>query len=340
MNDMIAVCGCNCSQCPTYKKNLKTFEDRKRCSWGWEEYLNIRLSPEKLRLCDGCPIPDSQRNVYYLNCIVRKCALTNRIKNCAYCSSYPCEEVKNLHVTFAEDIRDKIAAKIGREIPDKDYFDFIEPYEGLKKLHVIHRTIDQNKIVEPKKFLLKSKIVEFPKGLSLSKKDNSILRSLYDLIGKISGPEHNVSFARREALKKKRPYMLTLLWTFGLYGRFMEKDDHFLTIDSKDFARQKNQRIYSKLKDLVHLFKNDGVCLELIPTAGEWLTSSGGLVITIGRTKNAAWVMTLSFDSNLFGRRGLLALQNYAKKLLASHDEKALDHFSKADMGVLYGKKS
>ena len=108
-NQMMAACGCNCSRCPTYKENLQTSENRMRCSRGWQEYLGIHLSPGKIRLCDGCQVPDEERNVYYLNCTVRKCAQENGIENCAYCSLYPCPEVKNLHVTFDPDIREKIS---------------------------------------------------------------------------------------------------------------------------------------------------------------------------------------------------------------------------------------
>jgi hypothetical protein len=37
-----------------------------------ERFLNIKLSPEKLRACDGCSIPDPDRKIYYLNCRIRK----------------------------------------------------------------------------------------------------------------------------------------------------------------------------------------------------------------------------------------------------------------------------
>ncbi len=39
MEEFTAKCGCNCINCLTYKENLKTNEDRKRCSWGWEKYF-------------------------------------------------------------------------------------------------------------------------------------------------------------------------------------------------------------------------------------------------------------------------------------------------------------
>ena len=335
MDEMIAKCGCNCSRCPTYKNNLQTPEDRKRCSWGWKEYLNIRLSPEKLRLCDGCQIPDEQRNVFYLNCIVRKCALSNGIKNCAYCSLYPCDEVKYLHTTFVENIREKTAATLGREIPDRDYYDFIEPYEGIKKLNTIRKTVGRNEIKEPKKFHLKSKIREFPSESLASKKDDPIIKSLYGLLAKINGPAPSVSFAKREALKRKRPYMNLLLWTFGLYGTFRKKDDAFLTIDSKDYAKLKNQRIYSKVKDYFQVYKDYGADFALIPLEEGWLSSSGGLRIKLGRREIPAWSMTLSFDSNLGGKNGLVALQDYSKKLSAKYGEKAFDYFVKSDLGVL-----
>jgi hypothetical protein len=335
MDKMIAKCGCDCSKCPTYKNNLQSPEDRKRCSWGWKKYLNIRLSPEKLRLCDGCQTPDDKRKVYYLNCIVRKCALSSGILNCAYCSAYPCDEVKYLHTTFDDNIREKITAKLGREIPDKDYSEFIEPYEGIKNLDRICVTIDRNEINEPKKFQLRSRIKEFPSEFLRSEREGLILKSLYDLLAKINGPVPDISFAKREALKRKRPYMNLLLWTFGLYGIFRKKDDAFLTIDSKDYANQKNQRIYSKLKDHFQIFKDYGANFSLEPLGEKWLTPSGGLQIKLGSRKDAAWIMTLSFDPNLNGRRGLIALQEYSKKLLNQYAEKAFDYFSNADMGVL-----
>jgi hypothetical protein len=162
-----------------------------------------------------------------------------------------------------------------------------------------------------------------------------ILKSLYDLLAKINGPVPDISFAKREALKRKRPYMNLLLWTFGLYGIFRKKDDAFLTIDSKDYANQKNQRIYSKLKDHFQIFKDYGANFSLEPLGEKWLTPSGGLQIKLGSRKDAAWIMTLSFDPNLNGRRGLIALQEYSKKLLNQYAEKAFDYFSNADMGVL-----
>jgi hypothetical protein len=332
MDKMIAKCGCNCSSCPTYKENLKTSEDRIRCSWGWKEYLGINLSPEKLRLCDGCQVQDQMRKVYYLNCIVRKCAMKNGIENCAYCSLYPCEEVKNLHVTFAPDFKEKTEERLGKNIPNKDYLDFIECYEGSQYLDNIRKKIDKNEIVEFKKFSIKSKLLPFPDN---SKKFN--YRFLYNLIYKISGPVDNISFAEREFLKKKRPNMLKLLWTFGLYGNFDKNNANILIINSLDYAKEKNQCMYDKLMDYFDCLKNYGINLKLTPLIEEgWLTPTGGIRVKIRHREKPIWIMTLSFDSNIGGKKVLTALNEYSKKLLSKYGEKAFKHFSRANMKALF----
>ena len=316
MNEIIAKCGCNCSKCPTYKENLKSKEDRIRCSWGWKRYLNISLSPEKLRLCDGCQISDEKRKVYYLNCTVRKCAIENNIENCAYCSLYPCNELKNLHVTFAPDFKEKVEKSLGKKIPRKDYLDFIKCYEGLNYLDEIRNTIGKNEIVEFEKFSIQSKLTPFPENIK--EKDKLIYESLYNLIAKINGIIDDLSFAYREGLKKKRPQMLTLLWTFGLYGKFNKKDDEFLTINSLDYAKEKNQSMYNKLMDYFGILEGFGANIVIKPLIENvWLTPTGGIRVKIGHKEKPIWVMTLSFDSDIGGKEGLVALGEYSKKLLS-----------------------
>ena len=109
--------------------------DRRICSSGWEKYLNIKLSPEKLRACDGCSIADPERNIYYLNCRIRKCAMINGIENCAYCSGYPCEELTKTHSVQKIYNREDFIKKTGKEITETDYRRFIEPYAGLCHLN-------------------------------------------------------------------------------------------------------------------------------------------------------------------------------------------------------------
>jgi hypothetical protein len=335
MNEIIAKCGCNCSRCPTYKENLKTKEDRIHCSWGWKRYLNINLSPKKLRLCDGCQVGDDIRKVYYLNCIVRKCVMENGIENCAYCSLYPCDEVKNLHITFDPHFKEKVEKRLGQKILHKDYLDFIECYEGIQYLDNIRKKLDRKEITAFKKFSIQSKLFPFPEDIK--KKDRLVYKSLYKLIEKINGAVENLSFAGREALNKKRPQLLTLLWTFGLYGKFNKKDDNFLTINSLDYAKEKNQSMYNKLINYFDILKDYGVYLKLTPSIEKgWVTPTGGLRVKIGRKEEPIWIMTLSFNSSIGGKELLVALGEYSKELLSKYGEKAFKYFSKVDMKVLF----
>ena len=118
MKNNIAKCGCDCYNCSTYKENIRTNEDGNKCSAGWEKFLDIKLSPEKLRLCDGCSVPDSERKTYYLNCKIRKCAMINEIENCAFCAGFPCDELLKAHSIQKINNRDDFIKKTGKEISE------------------------------------------------------------------------------------------------------------------------------------------------------------------------------------------------------------------------------
>ncbi len=260
--------------------------------------------------------------------------MENGIENCAYCSLYPCDEVENLHITFDPHFKEKVEKRLGKKIPHKDYLDFIECYEGLNYLDNIRKKLDKNEIVKFKKFEVQSKLVPFPEDIK--KKDRLVYRSLYNLIEKINGSVENLSFAHREAIKKKRPNMLTLLWTFGLYGEFKNSNEKFLTINSLDYAKEKNQCYYDRLMNYFDILKGYGVHLAITPLTDDgWITPTGGLRVKIGKKETPIWVMALSFDPNIGGGKSLAALGEYSKKLSSKYGKKAFKHFSRADMEVL-----
>ena len=176
MKDLFAKCGMNCGRCSTYKENLKTEEDRQRCSDAWKKYFNIRLSPEKLRLCDGCQTPDHENPVRYINCHARKCAIFNSVETCAHCSAYPCEDAAQHSLTT--DAIQKMTDRLGSPIPQEDYIAFLEPYEGQKHLDTIRLSLTSEKIVEMKAVSFKPKIIDFPDNLALSKEESSELKTV------------------------------------------------------------------------------------------------------------------------------------------------------------------
>jgi hypothetical protein len=327
MKDLFSKCGCNCGRCPSYKENLQTGEDRQRCSDGWYKYLGIRLSPGKLRLCDGCQAPDDGHPVRYLSCYVRKCAVRNGVETCAHCSVYPCEDVKNLHAIQRADAKERIVARLGTPIPEEDYLAFIEPYEGIKHLDTIRASLGPEDIVEMTKVSVKPKIVDFPDDLPFSKEETSAFEALHRILASVESV-NDVSYARQAALKKRRRHLLKVLWAFGCFGELEEEGGSHLVMDSETYLSQRIHSSYSRVKDYFKALEGYGVHCEHVPlTEGGWLTPTGAL-------RKSGWCMKMSFDDDAGGVSALKALRSYTAKL-EKYGERAFRYFSKADMRVL-----
>jgi len=328
MKDLFSKCGANCGRCPSYKENLQTDEDRQRCSDGWHKYLGFRLSPGKLRLCDGCQAPDDENPVRYQNCYVRRCAVRNDVETCAHCSTYPCEDVKSLHEIQGADARERIAARLGTPIPAEDYLAFIEPYEGLKHLDEIRASLAPEDIVEMTKVSVKPRVADFPDGLPFSEEETSAFEALHRLLAAVESAD-GVSYARQAALKKRRQHLLKMLWAFGLFGELKEEGGSHLVIDSETYLAQKIHSSYSRVKDYFKTLEGYGVHCEHVPLTEEgWLTPGGAL-------RRGGWFMKMSFDDDAGGVSALEALQSYAARLDERYGGRAFRYFSRGDMGVL-----
>ena len=328
MKNLFSKCGCNCGRCPSYKENLQTDEDRQRCSDGWYKYLGIRLSPGKLRLCDGCQAPDDENPVRYQNCYVRKCVIRNGVETCAHCSEYPCEDVKNLHEIQRAGARDRITVRLGAPIPEEDYLAFIEPYEGLKHLDEIRASLGPEDIVEMTKVSVKPRVADFPDDLPFSEEETSTFEALHRLLAAVESIE-DVSYARQAALKKRRQHLLKLLWAFGRFGELKEEGGSHLVIDGETYLAQKIHSSYSRVKDYFKALEEYGVrCVHVPLTEEGWLTPGGAL-------RKGEWFMEMSFDDDAGGVSALKALQSYTAKLDEKYGERAFRYFSKGDMRVL-----
>ncbi|MFB0534156.1 MAG: DUF3795 domain-containing protein [Anaerolineae bacterium] len=327
MKELLAKCGCNCGRCPSYKGNLRTDEDRQRCSDGWYKYLGFRLSPGKLRLCDGCQASDDDDPVRYQNCYVRKCAIRNGVETCAHCSGYPCEDVKTLHEIQRAGARERIAARLGTPIPEEDYLAFIEPYEGIKHLDEIRASLGLEDIVEMTKVSSRPSIVDFPDDLPFSEEETSAFEALHRLLAAVESIE-GVSYARQAALKKRRRHLLKMLWAFGRFGELEEGGSH-LVIDSETYLAQGIHSGYSRMKDYFGVLEEYRVHCEHVPLTKEgWLTPTGAL-------RKGRWFIKMSFDDDAGGVSALNALQSYTTRLHEEYGQRAFRYFSKADMRVL-----
>lgn len=319
----IGKCGCDCCTCPTYKANIRTIEDRKKCSAGWTKYLNIKLSPEKLRACDGCSIPDSERNTYYLNCIIRKCAMLNEIENCAYCSGFPCPELLKVHSIQKINNQDEFTNETGIMISENDYRLFIEPYAGLNRLNKIKKTLCDKDYRDYQQFSTKGKFAPFIDFAG----DRGCLKVMYALLTTI-GVEQNISFARQQTLKRKREQLLKILWTIFYYGTPSKSLDS-LELDAKTFLAQKISAMYNALLEYFSDLKKYDIQAEVIPLIEKgWLTPRGGL-------REKGWIIRLRFGESLGGFKTLAAFKNYVIRLEKKYGNKAYRLFNMADVRIM-----
>jgi hypothetical protein len=328
MKKTLAKCGCNCRNCPTYKENLKMVDDGKRCSLGWEKYLNIRLSPEKLRLCDGCNLPDKERRVFYLNCRVRKCSIRNSIENCAYCSVYPCDDVLNIHSIQKPNAREDIEKRIGARISQDDYLVFIEPYEGIKHLNEIRHSLKTRDIVAMIPVSVIPKIVPFPQDLHVNSEDKVAYLQIYKILSSLEISK-NVPYARFCRLEKNRKQLLKLLWAFGKFGELQEERRSYLILDSKKYIAQKIISYHSEVQYYIQILRKYEIRCEIVPVKDKvWLTPGGAL-------RKEGWFMQMSFTNNKDNSSIIKALKRYTMHLYENYGKTAFRYFSKVDMRVL-----
>jgi hypothetical protein len=319
MNTNLGKCGCNCAECPSYKVNLKTINDRNKCSTGWEKYIGIKLSPQKLRACDGCSIPDSNRKTYYLNCKIRKCAMINGLENCAYCSAFPCDELQSAHSLQKISSRGEYINKTGKRISEKDYKLFIEPYTGLFRLNKIRKNLSKKDYKDYKRFSVKNKFAPLPADLKNLKLIYTFLTSVYI--------EQNIPYAKLQTLESKREQLLKILWTILLYGN--EKSGCYLELDAKTFLSHKIGGMYNKLLENFHELKKYGIYCQIVPLVENgWLTPLGGL-------RKEGWFIKLTFGEQPDGIKELKAFKEYVLRLYKKYGKKAFRYFNTADLGVM-----
>lgn len=328
MKNMIAPCGTNCSRCPSYGENLLTDEDRQRCSDGWYRYHGFRLSPDKLRPCDGCQAPDDENSERYISCNKRKCALFNGVETCAHCSAYPCE----VFGTGPGISREQVEARLGTRIPEEDYLVFVEPYEGIKHLDEIRASLGSEDVVEMSKVSLEPRLADFPGDLPFPGGRKTAYEALHRLIGAIEAVD-SISYAWREVLKKRRRHLLKILWAFGRFGELEEEGGLHLVLDSRTYLAQKIHSNYSVVKDYLKTLGEYGVQCEHVPVAEEgWLTPTNAL-------RKGGWYMRMSLDDDVGGVLVLDALRTYAARLDEAYGKNAFRRFSRADMQVLGSDK-
>ena len=98
MEKMIAYCGLDCTQCPTFTATRENDDAaRETVAKQWSKMFQMNLTAKDIN-CDGCKSGTGRLFGHCLNCEIKKCAAAKELDNCASCEEYACE---NLEAFFA-----------------------------------------------------------------------------------------------------------------------------------------------------------------------------------------------------------------------------------------------
>ena len=269
-------------------------------------------------------------------CYIRPCVIALGIKTCAQCSAYPCEDLQTR--IPGSDFRKKVAERMGKQVPEKDYVAFLEPYEGLEHLKTLRHGLRSADIMKmPKIPPLRTKMAAFPGQIVLSKTETGGLKSLHLVLKKILTGQAN-TYARQLILKRRRNLLLSILWIFGLYGRPDQKNKARLVISNTKGVAHGAYLIIRKKDHALHYYAQQSFGI---------LRSFG--VEALYNIKNKEWKLTMRFKAKAGGSVALKALQRYVRALIGKYGEpsyagsfrykgKAFALFAKADMHILTEK--
>lgn len=290
--------------------------------------------------CVGCQTPEEEipkdARIPLRNCLIRQCVTRTKVLNCAYCSRFPCDHIK---ITGVEWSRAKIEAKRSEPISESDYLTFVEPFESLKHLLALRKTLRPEEIkdvamVPPREV----KLVAFPDNLPLTGEEEvAAFQSLHQLLTRI---KHSLlelgdvdTLPTQTRLKKRIRHFLRFLWIFGRYGEFREDNGSHLLIDAKSYIENRGSESglgkWSFVETILFSqFPRFGLHGKLVKLDRYWKLPSGWL-------RKEGWQMKIAFTEVDGGAASLKGLQTYTKKLSEKYGKRAFRYFAAADMRVL-----
>lgn len=342
MTSLIAKCGMDCGVCPWGPYPRENMTD--------EEFEQFRKRAKKIlgyqpmqKPCPTCQTPDEEipkgSRLPPRSCLVRQCVDKIGVENCAYCSKFPCEQVKDTAGSWK---REKFEEKHGAPIPEEDYHTFIEPFEGLQRLETIRASLSPEEIVKAATVSpLEIKIVDFPEELPFSKQETSALEALHGVLATVKrvplGLRDTDTYAQQMRLKNRRQIFLRFLWMFGLHGGLKEENGSHLEIDSKTYIANRKEdslAIWDNVDTVFKVLQEFGVQCEHVPLTEKkhgrkgWLTPGGYM-------RDKGWFMKMSFDDEAGGASALKALKRYTTELSEKYGNRGFRYFSSVDMRVL-----
>jgi hypothetical protein len=100
ISGIVGFCGIICSDCPVFKATRKNDDaERRRVSELFTRQYGQEYESKDMN-CDGCVVDGKRIFSYCSACEVRQCGRKRRIKNCAYCATYPCKKLDEIFKAY------------------------------------------------------------------------------------------------------------------------------------------------------------------------------------------------------------------------------------------------
>jgi hypothetical protein len=297
----ISKCGSYCHKCPAYIGNTGTEEDRKKGSKEWERYFGLHFKPEVIK-CSGCQVSEPWKTGNLLPsrmCLIRSCAIFNEVETCAHCAEFPCPEYTRL--APGADLRERQEKARGIKFSDPEYFQNIEPFEGVPHLTVLSKTLRLDHVKTPKPFVAGENIVPFPSKTTLDRAQSRDMESLHHLLSAFIS-QRAPTYIEQIVLNRHLPCALALIWSLSFYG-FTEGERIILRSEVCK-GKKECTRFVRKTDNQLH-----GLVQEAVVQLAEM-----GLITTFTPLKKE-WEMTLEASPKAGESNTLISLKRYVNSL-------------------------
>ncbi len=342
MVEVVSKCGMNCAGCPWSPITRKDMAPEDFPAFARRAKAILGFTPTK-RPCLLCLTPEykipKDAKHWHANfrrgCRIRQCVTRTGIKNCAYCSRFPCDFELQHAGTWTRETFEK---RMGEPMSDGDYRTFVEPFEGVKRLEKIRSKLSPDQIVDPiVKKPLKLKVVDFPESLPYSSDEIKGFKAVHSLLSKIKksslGLKDTDILPQQHRLKGRILHLIRFLWIFARHGVFKEENGGYLVVEPEAYLDNRGSEsglgTWTTVKDVVlKNLKKFGVQGELVELAEGWATPTQSF-------RKQGWKMKLSLDKKVGDTTSLKAMKGFAMKLDAKYGKRAHRYFKDADMRVL-----
>lgn len=110
MDQIIAYCGINCTECEAYQATQAGDDAAKeRIAEQWRQNFQSSGIDARYVSCDGCTVLTGRTCGYCKDCAVRSCAMEHKVVNCAHCPEYTCATLEGF-LAHAPQLREALDA--------------------------------------------------------------------------------------------------------------------------------------------------------------------------------------------------------------------------------------